>query len=188
MEKLPESVDIIAVIETQGQMIFSPIKLSPMNTTQKLLWQKIEGFQLDIPKVGFSFSKRLARENNWTQDYAKAVVKEYKRFLYLMTITTHPVIPSEPVKQAWHLHLLYTQSYWIGFCERIVGSPLHHSLIRDEIEGRDTFRDSYEFTLEMYRVSFQEEAPENIWSSVDVRLQELKFSRKHSLENHAMAS
>lgn len=150
-----------------------------MNTAQKLLWTKIEAFQLDLPKAGFSFSNRLARENNWTKEYAKAVIKEYKRFLYLMAIATHPVTPSKQVNQAWHLHLLYTQSYWVGLCERIIGKPLHHSLIRDEVEKRVHFSDSYEFTLEMYRVVFEEEAPEDIWPSVDVRVRE--YALKHQL-------
>jgi hypothetical protein len=48
-----------------------------MTETQINLWKKIENFQIDDPSVSFSFYKRLARENGWSQAYAERVIKEY---------------------------------------------------------------------------------------------------------------
>ena len=32
--------------------------------------------------------------------------------------------PSDEVDQAWHLHLVYTRSYWGEFCPNVLGKPL----------------------------------------------------------------
>ena len=90
------------------------------------LWHGIRDFQLDAPDARFPFSKRLARENGWTWAFALKVIEEYKRFSYLAPRAGHPVSPSEEVDQAWHLHLLYTHSYWVDFCGLVLGRPFHH--------------------------------------------------------------
>lgn len=35
----------------------------------KNLWNRIQGFSLDEPGVAFPFSKKLAKEEKWTEDY-----------------------------------------------------------------------------------------------------------------------
>ncbi|MGI9500267.1 MAG: glycine-rich domain-containing protein [Geminicoccaceae bacterium] len=83
------------------------------------LWHDIQDVQLDEPGAAFPFSTRLARENRWPHDYALLVIDEYKRFLYLMCRAGHPVTPSIEVDQAWHLHMLYTRSYWQDLAPRL---------------------------------------------------------------------
>ncbi len=83
-----------------------------MNEQQTDLYRRIEEFSLDQPGAAFPFVTRLARENGWSQDYANRVVGEYKRFAFLTVAAGHSVTPSNQVDQAWHLHLMYTQSYW----------------------------------------------------------------------------
>ena len=97
-----------------------------MNEKLAQLYQKICDYSPDDPECVLSFSQRLARENGWTHHFAKRVVEEYKRFMFLAVATGHPVTPSEQVDQAWHLHLVYTGSYWKDFCGNVLGQPVHH--------------------------------------------------------------
>src|SRR5581483_11477810 len=76
------------------------------------LWARLQGFEIDEPAAALDFTGRLARENRWSRDFARRVVEEYKRFAFLAMAAGHPVSPSDQVDQAWHLHLIYTQSYW----------------------------------------------------------------------------
>jgi hypothetical protein len=68
-----------------------------MNTQQIALLQRIQEFQLDDSASNFSFSHRLARENGWTVQYAKSVIDEYKKFIFLAIVSGHPVTPSDQV-------------------------------------------------------------------------------------------
>lgn len=90
------------------------------------LWKQLECFEFDPDGVEFSFSQRLARENNWSENYTKRVILEYKKFIYLCCITDHQITPSDSVDQVWHLHLTYTHSYWNELCQKTLGRNLHH--------------------------------------------------------------
>ncbi|MEW8586742.1 MAG: hypothetical protein AB2531_13340, partial [Candidatus Thiodiazotropha sp.] len=133
------------------------------------LWNKIESFQIDDDGARLSFSKRLARENNWSLEYTQRVIAEYKRFIYLAVISRKEVTPSDEVDQAWHLHLTYTRSYWDGLCNGILGVELHHLPTRGGNSEQQRFRDQYAFTLERYRETFKRPPPADIWPSVDKR-------------------
>ncbi len=61
------------------------------------LWERLRDYPIDDPGAGFPFSRRLARENGWSPDYAARVILEYKRFLYLCAEAGHPVTPSDEV-------------------------------------------------------------------------------------------
>ena len=71
------------------------------------LWIGIREFRMDEPAAQFPYSVRLAKENYWPKAYAELVIGEYKKFCYLGMIAGHPVAPSDPVDQAWHLHILF---------------------------------------------------------------------------------
>jgi len=133
------------------------------------LLARIEAFSLDEPGIEFNFTQRLVRENGWTPAYAQRVVREYKRFTFLAVVASHPVMPSEHVDVAWHLHLLYTQSYWKKFCGEVLQRPLHHQPNRNG--GRDAvrFREWYVQTLASYEESFLEKPPADIWPPVELR-------------------
>ncbi|MEO0455971.1 MAG: hypothetical protein AAF152_05215, partial [Cyanobacteria bacterium P01_A01_bin.114] len=76
-----------------------------MTAQQAELYERIQSFSLDQPDAQLSFSKRLARDNHWSLDYAQEVIEEYKKFAFLAVAAGHPVTPSDHVDQAWHLHL-----------------------------------------------------------------------------------
>jgi hypothetical protein len=134
----------------------------------KLLWIRISRFELDEPGSSLPFSMRLARENGWSRNYACRVIEEYKRFCYLAVTLDHPVTPSDPVDQAWHLHLLHTKSYWDVFCPNILGQPLHHSPTRGGAEETKKFRQWYTQTLSSYERTFGP-PQKDIWADVEAR-------------------
>jgi uncharacterized protein (TIGR04222 family) len=123
---------------------------------------RIEAFALDEPGVMDTFSRRLARENGWSAAYTRRVVREYKRFLTLAVTTTHAVSPSEPVDQAWHLHVLYSARYR-RFCAEVLGCRLDHGPSDGGSAEREHFVRAYEQTLVSYQQRFGEPPPPDVW-------------------------
>lgn len=125
------------------------------------LRERIESFDIDGEPVQFSFAQKLARNNQWSLCFAEQVIREYKRFLYLGTL--REVSPSAAVDEAWHLHLTYTESYWDRLCGEVLGRPFHHRPSKGGPSQKAKFEDLYSSTLELYRETFGEEAPAEIW-------------------------
>ena len=145
-----------------------------MTMDQKSLWTRIDGFPLDEHGVALPFSRRLARENRWTEAHTRRAIREYKHFMFLGCVADHPVSPSEDVDQVWHLHLVYTKSYWKDFCGEILKKPFHHNPTKGGVEESAKFEDWYAKTLESYRRFFGEEAPLDIWPPKSIH-RELKW-------------
>ncbi|MEO1498644.1 MAG: hypothetical protein AAFV43_15985 [Planctomycetota bacterium] len=143
-----------------------------MNANQQDLWRRIEAFELDAPGASLTFTKRLARENGWSHHYARRVVAEYQRFVFLAMTAGHEVTPSDEVDQAWHLHLTYTRSYWDELCGRVLGQPLHHGPTKGGSSEGARFEDQYARTFESYRRAFGEEPPADIWPPAETRFGE----------------
>lgn len=154
-----------------------------MTKEQKLLWDKISHFKIDDETIDFTFSKRLARENNWSLEYSKKVVDEYKKFMFLCCVTSTGVTPSDQVDQAWHLHLTYTKSYWIDFCKNTLEKNIHHNPTKGGKPEATKFDDFYTKTKEDYRTYFKEEAPIEIWPSNENRFSEVDFKRVNTNRN-----
>lgn len=124
---------------------------------------------MDEPGSSLPFTSRLAREQGWTHAFAANVVREYKRFLYLAMIAGHPVSPSDEVDQAWHLHLIYTKSYWLSLCREVLGRELHHEPTIGGVRESAKFADWYKKTLESYLSVFGESPPPEIWPDPALR-------------------
>lgn len=139
------------------------------------LLARIEAFDLESPKAKLTFSHRLSRENGWKHDYTRRVVDEYKRFAFLAMVAEHPVTPSDPVDQAWHLHMIYTESYWKEFCGEVLQKPLHHGPTKGGAQEGAKHFDWYMRTLESYRKWFKEEPPEDIWPRPDERFTDAAY-------------
>ena len=154
-----------------------------MNPNQTELWQRLERFQLDDSQVSFPFTARLARENGWSRGFARRVTDEYKRFAFLCVAAGHPCTPSEQVDQAWHLHLIFTRSYWDGFCREALRQPLHHGPTKGGAAEGDKFHDWYARTLTSYRQHFGEPPPADIWPPAaqrfgeDLRVERVNVAR-----------
>ena len=140
-----------------------------MNSEQAELYQSIQAFSLDAADVNLPLSQRLARENCWTLEYAQRVIEEYKKFVFLAVVADHPVSPSEQVDQVWHLHLLYTHSYWEEFCPQVLKMPLHHSPTQGGSRERRKYHELYNKTLKSYEQFFQQSPPVDIWPPSHIR-------------------
>ncbi|EDP96178.1 hypothetical protein U8527_14800 [Kordia algicida OT-1] len=153
-----------------------------MTETQKRLWDKIRSFEIDDAHSSFTFTDRLARENNWTLAYTLRAVLEYKKFLFLIAISDVPQTPSDQIDQVWHLHLLYTQSYWIDFCQNTINKQIHHGPTKGS-EEKQLFKEQYTKTLELYESVFLKKPPKDIWVDVDTRFKEIHFTRVNRHRN-----
>ena len=132
------------------------------------LWKRISNCHPDDVEADFPFSRRLARDNGWSHDFAKRVITEYQRFAYLSRMKAGMVTPSDEVDQAWHLHLTYTRHYWGDFKEAL-GGALHHMPTKGGANQAALFHDAYQKTLELYQDEFNQPAPEDIWPPADIR-------------------
>ncbi|MFC6267839.1 glycine-rich domain-containing protein [Frigoriflavimonas asaccharolytica] len=154
-----------------------------MNETQKILWNKIKNFELDEVDSSLSFTDRLARENGWSVEFSVRAVLEYKKFIFLLMIADHPLTPSDQVDQVWHLHLLYTQSYWEDFCEHTLGKKIHHGPTKGGNKEIDKFTNWYEKTKQLYISVFKYAPSADIWPSSKIRFSEINFQRVNMKRN-----
>jgi hypothetical protein len=134
-----------------------------MNTQESKLWESIRDFELDDHEHAFMFSDRLARENGWSKEFTLRAMGEYKKFMFLICVTHGTLTPSEEVDQVWHLHLLYTRSYWREFCGEILKREVHHGPTKGGPQESDRFNDCYAATLLAYNEKFGHPAPQSIW-------------------------
>lgn len=144
----------------------------------RALWEKLRGLTFDRGDGSNTFASRLAREQGWSVAFTGRVIEEYRRFLLLFALerrkekTTRAspgeppavrIVPSATVDKAWHLHLLYTQSYWETLCRDILGEPLHHQPASGSSDEAGTLDAVYHASMEAYRTTFGELAPSDIW-------------------------
>ena len=155
-----------------------------MTDPQRRLWEAICRFPIDDPAARLPFSGRLARDNGWSPGFARRVVEEYRRFLFLAVEAGHPVTPSDEVDQAWHLHLVYTESYWNGLCAEVLGRPLHHGPTRGGPSEGSKYRDWYAQTLASYRRLFGSPPPADIWRDPEARFASAAHFRRVNTRNH----
>ncbi len=148
-----------------------------MTQDQEDLYRRIRKFELDDPTSALMFTERLARENNWSHMYAIRACDEYKKFMFLLCIAPHPLTPSDQVDQVWHLHLLYTQSYWTDFCPNIIGRNIHHGPTKGGTAEVQKYDDLYTRTKVLYKETFGYTAPEDIWPENEVRFDAANFKR-----------
>lgn len=137
------------------------------NADVEQTWRALQALSLDDAESLFPFSARLKKENGWTVGFTRQAIEEYRRFLLLAKHAGHPITPSPVIDQVWHLHLVYTCSYWEDFCKGVLERPLHHHPTSGGPEEGTKFREQYLRTLQSYRALFGEEPPEEFWPSVD---------------------
>lgn len=145
--------------------------------TDAALWERIRSFELDDPEAALTFSGRLARENGWTLEFALRAIEEYKRFIFLLCTAGHPCTPSDEVDQVWHLHLLYTRSYWQEFCAHVLQREIHHGPTLGGAQEQDKFTDWYARTKASYITRFAEEPPTDLWPDGKIRFGRVNFRR-----------
>lgn len=148
-----------------------------MTHFENQLWDSILGFELDEPGTQLTFAARLSRENGWANHYTNRVIDEYKKFIFLCCISPTPVTPSDPVDQAWHLHLTYTKSYWNELCRDTLKREIHHNPTKGGKSERQKFSSLYKGLHEIYREQFGYHPPEDIWQDNKTRFSDTDFER-----------
>lgn len=141
----------------------------PISHTLKTVLEVLEGWKLDEDKAPKPFSKRLAEENGWNEEFTAAAIIEYKRFLALYLTTGITVTPSKVVDEVWHLHLQYTLNYW-SLCRKL-GAAIHHCPSRGDEIDESKYQQAFVETLACYQVAFQASPPVSIWGEVPAGVQ-----------------
>jgi len=154
-----------------------------MNTEEQILWTKLIDFKFDEPGTTFTFAKRLANENGWNLIYTERVIIEYKRFMFLCATSGSMVTPSDPVDQAWHLHMIYTNSYWNKLCKDILGKQIHHNPTKGGKKKKKKYNNIYNRTRNLYKEKFGVDQPADIWQGNEERFSDIDFQRVNMRKN-----
>jgi hypothetical protein len=133
------------------------------NMKNQTLHEALMRFPLAETGGRYTFLDRLCRENNWSTAEGQRAIGEYKQFVYLARVSPTPVTPPPAVDQVWHLHLLYTRSYWEELCQGVLGRPLHHGPTAGGEEENEKFGNWYEKTRILYREEFDAAPPADLW-------------------------
>jgi hypothetical protein len=97
------------------------------------------------------------------------------------------VCPSEQIDQAWHLHLVYTRSYWNRLCGELLQRPLHHAPSAGGAAEHDKHVAMYERTLASYRRLFGEAPPADLWPPAAQRFgADLQVARVSTAEHFVL--
>lgn len=148
-----------------------------MTLVEAALWEKIKLFQFNEPGIDFSFEERLARENGWTKEYTSRVIDEYKKFIFLCCTSETGITPSDPVDQAWHLHLTFTRSYWVDLCKNTLEKEIHHNPTKGGQKEAEKFNNYYTFLFDLYKQKFNAHPPADIWHNNKKRFSDINFQR-----------
>jgi len=132
------------------------------------IWKRLQEFSLDEHNAPYPFSVRLEEEQDWTREFTATAIEEYKRFIFLATCAGHKVTPSFVVDEVWHLHLIYSYSYWDEMCIGILGRLIHHNPGSGLASEEQMFHGQYQKTLQSYR-RFFDEPPALIWGPENVK-------------------
>jgi hypothetical protein len=143
------------------EITFAPGIVDPV-TAARILWGKLLAFKFDDIDAERPFSQRLAEEQGWEPDFTVRVIEEYRKFVFLMMAADHMCVPSKIVDEAWHLHLLYTRSYWEELCTKTLGRIIHHGPGKGGKKEDAKYADFYSQTLNTY-AEFFGEPPQDIW-------------------------
>ncbi len=147
------------------------------------LWNRIREFQLDVKGAEFPFSAKLAHENGWTLLYAKRAIEEYKKFIYLICAENISCSPSDQLDQVWHLHMLYTESYWKDFCRDTLNREIHHNPSLGGKLEKEKYNNMYEYTINIYYKYFLEFPDTEFWPDLKDRKNDFFHQRVNLAEN-----
>ena len=127
------------------------------------LTDKIKGAFGEIDAFTRAFAAKIARKHGWSDEFAFLAIREYKKFVYLGTISHYDVTPSRVIDQVWHEHQLFTKGYR-EFCKEVLQKHFDHSpeLIPFD-EQNELFSAQYQKTLAFYVREFGTAPPQEIW-------------------------
>jgi hypothetical protein len=151
-----------------------------MNPVEADLYRRICDFELDEPGASFPFSHKLAREYHWTSIYTFRAIQEYKKFIFLGMVADHIVSPPKSIDLVWHMHLIYTHSYWDKLCAEVLKQSFHHSPSAGGKGERIKYDRLYQQTLSTYRIYFGD-PPADIWFKTSAQLPQQSYGNISNL-------
>lgn len=147
-----------------------------MTEKQRALWETIRRFSFDETIEEYGFETRLAYENKWTHYVTKQAIEEYKKFMFLASISNQMVSPSEIVDIVWHQHLLFSKSY--EKLSQILGKKIEHIPSTHNPHNHSVFKLAKEHTTTLYENYFGKQNP-HFWDN--------NFLEETKLENNNQA-
>jgi len=112
-------------------------------------WERWSELQVGAPSEQYAFWESLAKREGWTVAFAETVFHEYRKFLYLVLSSGHPVLSPPPIRAALRLH--QSLSSWRTLPEA------------SELESRLGRTGTVEETCAAYIQAFGAYPPESIW-------------------------
>lgn len=97
-------------------------KITPLSYLQLLSTPLVEG---DF-KNSSIIQRVLKKHPEWTEEYVRTLISQYKRFLHLAANSEEECVPTKDVDEVWHEHILFTKDYferWSSF----LGKVVHHN-------------------------------------------------------------
>lgn len=125
--------------------------------TDPHLWERIQFAALPDSIARHEFAVALAYQIDVPIAEARDVVREYRRFLYLATITDQHRVPPEPVRKAWAMHALSPD--YADFCASVLKKPLAF----DDGTRKFGAHGAYRRTLSAYLREFGTTPPATFW-------------------------
>jgi len=111
----------------EGLSFIGETSLVDATLNQQEVWDRMANFRFDPnPDAPYTFRARVTKRNGWTPEFTELAVQEYLKFIYLYWLTDGGVAPSRWIDEVHHIHLLYTESYWINMCRDTLGKAIHH--------------------------------------------------------------
>lgn len=133
-------------------------RLRPAEMTDPALWERIQTAQLPGSKAQHSFARTLAYATDLPVFEAREVEEEYRRFLYLATVTDEARAPAPQVHQAWRLHA--QSARYADFCIQVLGKPLPFTDAARKFAAATAYRK----TLAAYVGEFGTRPPATVWT------------------------
>ncbi|MEL7050330.1 MAG: hypothetical protein AAGM45_00895 [Cyanobacteria bacterium J06588_5] len=145
-----------------------------MTPEQSLLYGKIARFKIDPPGVICPFSVKLAWQYQWSGPFTHRAICEYKKFIFLSMVTEQPISPATVIDRVWHQHILYTRSYWIEFCDQLLGRQIHHTPGLGGDEETHKYYVQCERAIALYKTYFGN-PPTDIWTPPQLTVESLSY-------------
>lgn len=125
--------------------------------TSRVLWARIRGAHLPVERDGRVFHERLAELSGLGAVEARALEREYRRFLYLAVVTESACVPPPLVHLAWGYHASL-DGYGEDFCRWVLGRS-----IGPESVAADSSAPAYAATWQAYFAEFGVAPPARFW-------------------------
>lgn len=113
--------------------------------------------EVDAYPVPEMLIPRIAKEHEYTLEYAAGALREAKRMLYLGIISEKAISPSQRIDMAWHEMLMFTRFYQ-EFCS-FIGKFMHHDPTPGPPDGGKLYAD----TKARYETFFKEKPDPQFW-------------------------